>query len=74
MIYSLCVMTSPTSCWGVVVTYVDDLLYLGAEGVIKALHEFVELEWLTSLLEWINEVTPVRYLGVENLQDSLATT
>ena len=55
---------------GLVVTYVDDLLYLGSEELIKALHEYVEVEWPTSSLEWINEVTPVRYLGVEILRNS----
>ena len=54
---------------GLVVTYVDDLLYLGSVAVIQELHRFVELEWPSSPLEWINEKIPVRYLGVEILKE-----
>ena len=50
---------------GLVVTYVDDLFYFGNTPVIQCLHNFVKEEWPTSDLEWINENTAVRYLGVE---------
>ena len=54
---------------GLLVTYVDDILYFGERAVVLALHAFVEEEWPASSLEWINPTVPVRYLGVEVLWD-----
>ena len=51
--------------YGLLVTYVDDLLYFGKRDLIEALHRFVLEEWPASDLEWINEDLAVRYLGVE---------
>ena len=52
---------------GLVVTYVDDILYLGHAPIINAVHSFVVEKWPASALEWVNEKIEVRYLGVEIL-------
>ena len=52
---------------GLVVTYVDDILYLGEVPIINAVHSFVIEKWPASALEWVNEKIAVRYLGVEIL-------
>ncbi|CAE7197513.1 GIP, partial [Symbiodinium sp. KB8] len=51
---------------GVLVTYVDDLLYLAESAVITAVHSWLSKEWPSAPLEWTKEGT--RYLGVEILQ------
>ena len=50
---------------GLVVTYVDDILYLGELYIINALHSFVVEKW--PAMEWVNDKIAVRYLGVEIL-------
>ena len=40
---------------GRVNTYVDDLLYLAEESLVKAIHEWVESKWPCSALEWARE-------------------
>ena len=54
---------------GLMVLYVDDILYLSDRDVIEAVHRFITEEWPTSPLEWLNEHKPVRYLGVEILRE-----
>ena len=54
---------------GLVVTYVDDILYLGELYIINALHSFVVEKWPASPLEWVNDKVAVRYLGVEILSE-----
>ena len=51
--------------YGILVIYVDDLMYLADEGVIKELHKQVNGLWPTSDLEWIGPNKTARYLGVE---------
>ena len=52
---------------GLLVTYVDDILYLSEAYIVNALHAFVLEEWPASALEWVNEKVAARYLGVEIL-------
>ena len=52
---------------GLVVTYVDDILYLGEVAVVNAIHSFVLEKWPASALEWVNDKVAARYLGVEIL-------
>ena len=52
---------------GVLVTYVDDLLYLAEPEVINTVHSWLSEEWPSSPLEWTSDGT--RYLGVEILQN-----
>ena len=52
---------------GLLVTYVDDILYLSEVHIVNALHAFVLEEWPASALEWVNEKIAARYLGVEIL-------
>ena len=59
---------------GLLVTYVDDILYFGERAVVLALRAFVEEEWPASSLEWINPTVPVRYLGVEVLWDGSSSS
>ncbi|CAE7857524.1 TY2B-DR3, partial [Symbiodinium necroappetens] len=54
---------------GLMVLYVDDILYLSDKDVIEAVHRFITEEWPTSPLEWLNEHKAVRYLGVEILRE-----
>ena len=51
---------------GVLVTYVDDLLYLAERATIEVLHAWLCEEWPSSPLEWTEDGT--RYLGVEIVQ------
>ena len=53
---------------GCIITYVDDLLYVAAGGVVKAVHEWVLEEWPRSQLEWASENGGTRYLGMEVFQ------
>ncbi|CAE7242183.1 unnamed protein product, partial [Symbiodinium sp. CCMP2456] len=54
---------APDVLTGVLVTYVDDLLYLAEKEVIVALHGWLCEDWPSSPLEWTSDGT--RYLGVE---------
>ena len=50
---------------GVLVTYVDDLLYLCVKCVMEVLHKAVKDMWPCSALEFAAQGEGVRYLGVE---------
>ena len=58
-----CVEGAPDVLAGVLVTYVDDLLYLAENQVIVKLHTWLCEEWPSSPLEWTTDGT--KYLGVE---------
>ncbi|CAE7769634.1 GIP [Symbiodinium sp. CCMP2592] len=55
---------------GLIVLYVDDIAYFSTEPIVKALHAFIIEEWPASDLEWVNDLEPVRYLGMEIQTDS----
>ncbi|CAE7352485.1 RE1, partial [Symbiodinium necroappetens] len=57
---------APDVLAGVLVTYVDDLLYLAENQVIITLHSWLCEEWPSSPLEWTTDGT--KYLGVEIVQ------
>ena len=58
-----CTGEAPDVLTGVLVTYVDDLLYLAENQVIEAVHSWLCEDWPSSQLEWTVDGT--RYLGVE---------
>ena len=51
--------------YGILVIYVDDLMYLADEVVIQELHKEIMNLWPTSELEWVGHTKTARYLGVE---------
>ena len=51
---------------GILVTYVDDLLYMGERKLILQLHEKISSTWPCSALEFADE--GLRYLGMELVQ------
>ena len=53
---------------GMIVTYVDDLLYLAEDSLIQAIHDWIVQEWPCSSLEWARDVGGTRYLGMEVYQ------
>ena len=53
------------SLLGLLITYVDDLLYLAEQSLVEAIHEWVEVEWPCSALEWASDKAGTRYLGME---------
>ena len=53
---------------GLVVTYVEDLLYLAIDSLVIAIHTWIEAEWPCSALEWAREDAGTRYLGMEIYQ------
>ncbi|CAE7488319.1 RE1, partial [Symbiodinium necroappetens] len=55
--------------YGLLVVYVDDLMYLAEKTVIEEFHKAIRALWPTSALEWIDDTKAVRYLGVEIKQD-----
>eukprot|EP00439_Symbiodinium_sp_Y106_P022158 s6090_g2.t1 len=55
----------PSTLLGLVVTYVDDLLYLAEESLVVAIHMWIEREWPCSPLEWAKNPGGTRYLGME---------
>ncbi|CAE7208082.1 RE1, partial [Symbiodinium necroappetens] len=57
---------------GILVTYVDDLLYLAARDIITSLHEKIGSIWPCSELEFATE--GLRYLGMELVQEESAVT
>ncbi|CAE7879419.1 RE1 [Symbiodinium microadriaticum] len=57
---------------GILVTYVDDLLYLAARDVILNLHEKIGSIWPCSGLEFGTE--GLRYLGMELIQNDSTVT
>ncbi|CAE7481190.1 RE1 [Symbiodinium sp. CCMP2592] len=53
---------------GVIITYVDDLFYLGPPALVEKLHSWVSAEWPCSELQWASVYPGVRYLGMELFQ------
>ncbi|CAE7432980.1 GIP [Symbiodinium microadriaticum] len=45
--------------------YVDDILYVGQEGIIRAIHSWLTEEWKASPLTWASETCSLRFLGLE---------
>ncbi|CAE7439048.1 RE1 [Symbiodinium microadriaticum] len=54
---------------GLLVVYVDDLMYLAEGPVVESLHKAIMAMWPISNLEWIDGAKSVRYLGVEIKQN-----
>ncbi|CAE7467813.1 RE1 [Symbiodinium necroappetens] len=50
---------------GLLVTYVDDLLYLSKPWIVQKLHDWISSMWPTSVLAWATDTEGLRYLGVE---------
>ena len=57
---------------GILVTYVDDLLYMGQRELIVQIHEKVSSIWPCSALEFADE--GLRYLGMELVQEEAYVT
>ncbi|CAE7884617.1 RE1 [Symbiodinium sp. KB8] len=55
--------------YGLLVVYVDDLMYMATQPLVEELHNQIRALWPTSSLEWIDAKKGVRYLGVEIKQD-----
>ncbi|CAE7339218.1 RE1, partial [Symbiodinium pilosum] len=53
---------------GCLITYVDDLFYVAARKVVKAVHAWILEEWPCNELEWAAEGGGTRYLGMEVFQ------
>ncbi|CAE7251642.1 TY1B-NL2 [Symbiodinium sp. CCMP2592] len=53
------------SLLALVITYVDDLLYLAEKSLVEAIHEWIQKDWPCSPLEWAQEPGGTRYLGME---------
>ena len=53
-----------TELYGLVMTYVDDMVIVGAERVVLGCLEDIQAKWKTSTPEWITKAS-VRFLGVE---------
>ena len=51
--------------YGIIVCYVDDLLYLAVLEVIKAVHTAISGVWPCSALEFADQCGGIRYLGME---------
>ncbi|CAE7497148.1 RE1 [Symbiodinium sp. CCMP2592] len=56
------------SLLALIITYVDDLFYMGPEKIVKILHEWVHDQWPCSELQWASVSPGVRYLGMEIFQ------
>ena len=50
------------------VTYVDDLFFLGQTPVVLLLDEWIRKEWPCSALQWADSADGTRYLGTEVYQ------
>ena len=50
------------------VTYVDDLFFLGSTTVVELLDQWVRKEWPCSALQWADDEDGTRYLGTEVYQ------
>ncbi|CAE7605479.1 GIP [Symbiodinium sp. CCMP2592] len=50
------------------VTYVDDLFFLGPPELVMALDEWIRSEWPCSALQWADDSDGARYLGTEIFQ------
>ena len=58
---------------GLLVTYVDDLLYLSKPWIVQKLHDWISSMWPTSVLAWATDAEGLRYLGVEVQQSEDGT-
>ena len=56
------------SLLALLITYVDDLFYVGPEGLVRKLHGWVCNEWPCSGLQWAMAPEGIRYLGMEICQ------
>ncbi|CAE6961298.1 RE1, partial [Symbiodinium sp. CCMP2456] len=59
------VMRAKGGLLALLITYVDDLLYLANKSLIAALHSWVQEAWPCSELEWADSKEGTRYLGME---------
>ncbi|CAE7897047.1 GIP [Symbiodinium microadriaticum] len=50
------------------VTYVDDLFYIGPPKLVILLHKWISEEWPCSELQWATAPEGIRYLGMEVYQ------
>ena len=50
---------------GLCVVYVDDLMVLSQGHIVEECLERVSREWEISTPEWLNEVKPIKFLGME---------
>ncbi|CAE7300896.1 RE1, partial [Symbiodinium natans] len=55
--------------YGILVTYVDDLLYLSDSEIIEAVHGWIKERWPCAPLEYAKQKGGIRYLGMELVQD-----
>ncbi|CAE7392349.1 RE1 [Symbiodinium natans] len=55
--------------YGILVTYVDDLLYLSDSEIIEAVHGWIKERWPCAPLEYAKQEGGIRYLGMELVQD-----
>ena len=60
--------------YGLLVVYVDDLMYMSTQPLVEKLHNQIRALWPTSSLEWVDAKKGVRYLGVEIKQDPSSRT
>ena len=49
--------------------YVDDILYVGLQSVIVAIHSWLTEEWKASPLTWASTTSPLRFLGLEIIRE-----
>ncbi|CAE7291385.1 GIP, partial [Symbiodinium microadriaticum] len=49
--------------------YVDDILYVGLQSVIVAIHSWLTEEWKASPLTWASATSPLRFLGLEIVRE-----
>ena len=59
---------------GVVIIYVDDILLLGEEDVIRMVAATIQCEWRTSDLTFLRPGSSIRFLGMELEMDSTHNT
>eukprot|EP00435_Cladocopium_sp_Y103_P020138 s2720_g4.t3 len=50
---------------GIILTYVDDVLIISTQEVVKEWVELIRSTWETSSPEWVNPDEPTRFLGME---------
>ena len=51
--------------WGIILTYVDDVLILSTEEVVKEWIDLIRSTWETSQPEWVTPEESTRFLGME---------
>ncbi|CAE7395925.1 GIP [Symbiodinium natans] len=56
---------SGDTLYGIIVTYVDDLLYLGKAETVDLVHGWISKQWPCAQLEYANQPGGIRYLGME---------